>query len=119
MDWRRPRRAGRASRRRFQGIEEILRQLPGTDEAALLAVADSFRGSEGQKRFEMLFERLQDEVRAMATGAAEAGASADIDRWARAWETLNALPRDAEAVNLDRADAFFTAIGRLRDAARA
>ncbi len=99
--------------------QEILRQLPGADEAALLAVADSFRGAEGQKRFEMLFERLQDEVRALATGAAEAGASAGIDRWARAWEALNALPRDVEAVNLDRADAFFTAIGRLREAARA
>jgi len=42
----------------------------------------------------------------------------DQHRWARAWESLIALPRDAEAVNLDRADAFFTAIGRLRQAAR-
>jgi DNA polymerase-3 subunit delta' len=99
--------------------QEILRQLPGADDAALLAVADSFRGGEGQKRFEMLFERLQDEVRAMATAAAEAGASGDTDRWARAWETLSALPRDVEAVNLDRADAFFTAVGRLREATRA
>lgn len=96
---------------------EILRQLPAVDEAALLAVADSFRGAEGQKRFEMLFDRLQDEVRAMAAGAAEAGASAEVDRWARAWQTLTVIPRDVEAVNLDRADAFFTAIGRLRDAA--
>ena len=82
-------------------------------------LADSFRGAEGQKRFEMLFDRLQDQVRTMATGAAEAGASAEIERWALAWESLVALPRDAEAVNLDRADAFFTAIGRLRKAARA
>jgi len=28
------------------------------------------------------------------------------------------MPREVEAVNLDRADAFFTVIGRLRDAAR-
>jgi DNA polymerase-3 subunit delta' len=97
---------------------EILRQLPATDDAALLAVADSFRGAEGQKRFEMLFDRLQDEVMVMAAKAAEAGTSAMVDRWARAWETLQALPRDVEAVNLDRADAFFTAIGRLRQAAR-
>jgi DNA polymerase-3 subunit delta' len=97
---------------------EILTRLPGADDAALLAVADSFRGAEGQKRFEMLFDRLQEQVRAMATQAAEEGASAEIDRWARAWETLVALPREAEAVNLDRADAFFTAIGRLRQAAR-
>ncbi|MEI9890663.1 MAG: DNA polymerase III subunit delta' [Caulobacteraceae bacterium] len=99
--------------------QEILRRLPGADDAALLAVADSFRGAEGQKRFEMLFERLLDQVQALASRAAEAGASAEVDRWARAWETLSVLPRDVEAVNLDRADAFFTAIGRLRQAARA
>jgi DNA polymerase-3 subunit delta' len=98
---------------------DILRQLPAVDEAALLAVADSFRGAEGQKRFEMLFDRLQDQVRGLAAGAAEAGASAEVDRWARAWETLSVIPRDVEAVNLDRSDAFFTAIGRLRQAARA
>jgi DNA polymerase-3 subunit delta' len=98
---------------------EILTRLPDADEAALLAVADSFRGAEGQKRFELLFDRLQEQVRAMATRAAEEGPSADTDRWARAWDSLISLPREAEAVNLDRADAFFTAIGRLRQAARA
>ncbi|MGZ3367765.1 MAG: DNA polymerase III subunit delta' [Caulobacteraceae bacterium] len=98
---------------------EILTRLPATDDAALLAVADSFRGAEGQKRFEMLFDRLQEQARAMATRAAEEGPSSEIERWARAWDSLVALPRDAEAVNLDRADAFFTAIGRLRQAARA
>jgi DNA polymerase-3 subunit delta' len=98
---------------------EILTRLPGADDAALLAIADSFRGAEGQKRFEMLFDRLADQVRTMATAATEEGPSAEIDRWARAWESLITLPRDAEAVNLDRADAFFTAIGRLRQAARA
>ena len=98
---------------------EILTRLPGADEAALLAVADGFRGAEGQKRFEMLFDRLQEQVRVMATRAAEEGTSAEVDRWARAWETLIALPIQSEAVNLDRADAFFTAIGRLRQAARA
>jgi DNA polymerase-3 subunit delta' len=98
---------------------EILVRLPDADEAALLAVADSFRGADGARRFEMLFDRLQDQVRAMATRAAEEGASREIDRWAGAWESLIALPREAEAVNLDRTDAFFTAIGRLRKAARA
>jgi DNA polymerase-3 subunit delta' len=98
---------------------EILSRLPDVDDAALLAVADSFRGAEGGKRFEMLFDRLAEQVHAMATRTAEAGPSPDIDRWARAWESLTALPRDVEAVNLDRADAFFSAIGRLRGAARA
>jgi len=98
---------------------EILTRLPGADEAALLAVADSFRGAEGARRFELLFDRLQDHVRSLATHAAEEGASAETERWAQAWDSLIVLPRDAEAVNLDRADAFFTAIGRLRAAARA
>jgi DNA polymerase-3 subunit delta' len=98
---------------------EILRALPDADEAALLAVADSFRGAEGQKRFDLLFERLADQVHQMAMAAAGEGPSAEIERWARAWETLTNLPREVEGINLDRADAFFTAIGRLRQAARA
>ena len=94
----------------------------GADEAALLALADSFRGAEGQKRFEMLFDRLQDQVRELTVRQAEEGgspAAGGLDRWAAAWEELSALPPRAEAVNLDRADVFFTAIRRLRQAARA
>ncbi len=97
---------------------EILSRLPDADDSALLAVADSFRGTEGQKRFDVLLERMADQVHGMAVRASEEGASAEIDRWARAWEGLATLPREVEAVNLDRADAFFTAIGRLRQAAR-
>lgn len=96
---------------------EILARLPGDDAAALLAVADSFRGAEGQKRFDILFDRLADQVRALAIASAAGGPTPTVERWARAWESLTTLPREAEAVNLDRADAFFTAIGRLREAA--
>ena len=102
-----------------QVAHEILTRLPDVDDAAMLAVADGFRGAEGQKRFEVLFERLADRVHGMAARAAQDGVTGGIDRWARAWDSLVALPREAEAVNLDRADAFFTAIGRLREAARA
>ena len=42
-----------------------------------------------------------------------------LDRWASAWETLQRLPSEVEALNLDRADALFTALTELRDAARA
>jgi DNA polymerase-3 subunit delta' len=86
----------------------------------LLAAADSFRGAEGQKRFELLFERLADRIREMAIRSAESeGPSANIERWARAWSQIEAAPGEAEAVNLDRADMLFTAIGQLRAAARA
>ncbi len=98
---------------------EILSRLPQTDEAALLALADSFRGTEGQKRFELLFERMSDQIRDMAVRAAQAERpSAEIEQWAQAWEQIEAAPSEAEAVNLDRADVLFTAIGRLRAAAR-
>lgn len=95
---------------------ELLSALPQTDEAALLHLADSFRGAEGQARFELLFERLADQVHAMATQGADGSRS--LDRWAEAWESLVALPREAEALNLDRADAFFSTIAKLRQAAR-
>jgi DNA polymerase-3 subunit delta' len=42
-----------------------------------------------------------------------------LDRWAQAWETLQRLPREVEALNLDRTDALFAALTELRRAARA
>ena len=54
---------------------QILSRLPDTDDAALLALADSFRGAEGQKRFELLFQRLADQVREMAVRTVESGES--------------------------------------------
>ncbi|HYG27079.1 MAG TPA: DNA polymerase III subunit delta' [Caulobacteraceae bacterium] len=98
---------------------EILRGLPRTDDAALLALADKFRGAEGQQRFELLFARLAEQVHAMATSQALAGEGSGLDRWARAWEVLSRLPAEAEALNLDRADAFFTVMRELKAAAAA
>ncbi|HWA63025.1 MAG TPA: DNA polymerase III subunit delta', partial [Caulobacteraceae bacterium] len=84
--------------------------------AAMLALADRFRGAEGQARFELLFDRLADLVRDMAAGQALEGVGEprDLDRWAEAHEMLTLMPREAEALNLDRADSFFTALTRLR-----
>ena len=97
-----------------QAAHDILRRLPKTDDAAMQALADGFRGPAGQARFELLFDRLADRVRQEATAAALEGEGAPRDRWAEAWEMLAGLPRDVAAVNLDRADAFFTALSRLR-----
>ena len=41
-----------------------------------------------------------------------------LDRWSSVWERLSALPGEAEAVNLDRVDIFWTTIADLRAAAR-
>ena len=97
---------------------EILRSLPAIDEAALLALSDTFRGGEGAARFELLFERLADQVHAMTTRLATSGASPAVDRWAAVWDRLSRWPGEAEAINLDRADVFWSAISDLRAAAR-
>jgi DNA polymerase-3 subunit delta' len=98
---------------------EILRTLPRLDDGAMLALADSFRGPEGQGRFNLLIERIMDQIRAMAVGQATAGGGVGLDRWVQAWERLSVLPDQTEGLNLDRADAFWTAMRELRAAARA
>lgn len=98
---------------------EILRNLPRLDEATLLHLADGFRGAEGQARFDLLFDRLAAQVRSMAVGQAMSGTGEGLDRWVLAWERLRVLPDQAEGLNLDRADAFWTAMRELRAAAAA
>jgi DNA polymerase-3 subunit delta' len=98
--------------------KELLRELPKVDEALALALADRFRGAEGPMQFNLLFERLSERIHAQSLARAHEGRGG-LDRWAQAWETLQRLPRDVDAVNLDRTDALFTALSELRDAARA
>ncbi|WP_425415032.1 DNA polymerase III subunit delta' [Phenylobacterium immobile] len=95
---------------------ELLAGLPGVDAAAALALADRFRGPEGQAQFNLLFERLAERAHAFALNRIEAGVGG-LDGWAQAWETLQRLPREVEGLNLDRADALFTALVDLRRAA--
>jgi DNA polymerase-3 subunit delta' len=97
---------------------DILHALPQVDESLALALADKFRGGEGAQQFSLLFERLAERVHGFAVTRAGEG-QGRLDRWAQAWETLTRLPREAEGLNLDRADALFTALSELRDAARA
>jgi DNA polymerase-3 subunit delta' len=95
----------------------LIDDLPQMNEAMALSLADRFKGGEGQAQFNLLFDRLSDRVRAMITHRAAEGIGA-LDRWAQAWETLQRLPREVEALNLDRTDALFTALLELRQAAR-
>jgi DNA polymerase-3 subunit delta' len=92
--------------------------LPRIDEAMALSLADRFRGGEGQAQFNLLFDRLGERVHGFAAERAGQGIGG-LDRWAAAWETLQRLSREVEALNLDRTDALFTALGELRQAARA
>ena len=90
--------------------ETTIAKLPATDDAAMLALAESFRGAAGQERFGLFFDRLADHAHAMAV-------ERNSPSLARVWTDLIDLPRHAEAVNLDRADVLFTALSRLRAAA--
>jgi DNA polymerase-3 subunit delta' len=96
----------------------LLADLPRLDEAYALSLADRFRGGEGQVQFNLLFERLAERVHAQTALRAGEGAHG-LDRWAQAWETLQRLPREVEALNLDRTDALFAALTELRQAAQA
>jgi DNA polymerase-3 subunit delta' len=98
---------------------ELLRQLPQSDEAALLALAGEFRGQEGARRFELLFERLAEHVKTMVEETAGKDGAGRPEPWLDAWDQLVNLPGEAEGLNLDRQDAFWTAVGALREAARA
>jgi DNA polymerase III subunit delta' len=96
---------------------DLLAALPRPDEAAMIAIAESFRpgGGTGAARFELFFERLADQVHAMVVcRAAEPEAFGALERWAQMWEELIELPRQAEAVNLDRPEIFHAALSRLK-----
>lgn len=90
--------------------------LAGADPAALLHLADSFRGAEGAHRFSMLFQRLAAGAANRARDQAMAGEGGEA--WAKVWESLLRLPAEAEALNLDRADVLFTAVREIAAARR-
>jgi len=96
---------------------DLLSELPRIDESRALSIAEKFRGGEGPAQFALLFDRLAERVHAMTVDQASQGFGR-LDPWAQAWETLQRLPREVEALNLDRADALFTALSELRQAAR-
>lgn len=101
-----------------EAAQAILAELPRLDQSLALTLADRFRGGGGAVQFNLLFERLAERVHAQTVRGAAQG-TGGLDRWAEAWETLQRLPREVEALNLDRADALFTALNELRQAAQA
>lgn len=93
---------------------EILLSLPKIDYGAMTRLTDTFRGAEGQERFRLLIDRLAARAHTIAADRALDGRTGGLDRWAQAWERLVTLPDEAEALNLDRADALWTALGELK-----
>ena len=95
----------------------LLQGLPELDRPLALSLTDRFRGGEGARSFALLTERLAARVHDLVLRRAEEGIGG-LDAWAEAWSTLDRLPREVEALNLDRAEALFTALADLRAAAR-
>ena len=112
-----PGRAWRLAAAGALALDAAARELiaaPGRDPASELAMAESFRGAAGAERFAILMTRLAAQVREKATGRALAGEGEGLDALAETHALLVELAARTEAVNLDRADAFYTALERLK-----
>ncbi|MEJ0065901.1 MAG: DNA polymerase III subunit delta' [Caulobacteraceae bacterium] len=94
-----------------KAAREIVGMLPKIDNAAALHMADGFRGPAGAERFGLALDRIAAALHERAAAAALDGRISD--RWAEAWAMLSDLPGEVDGINLDRGDAFFTALGRL------
>jgi DNA polymerase III subunit delta' len=95
-----------------EAARQLVSRLPVIDTSAAQHMADGFRGPEGAQRFALAIDRIAAVLHERATAAALDGRGA-FDRWAEAWEMLSDLPGEVDGINLDRGDAFFTALGRL------
>lgn len=84
---------------------------PSVDRAEQLAMADTFRGGEGQAKFDMVLDRL---MAAVKTRAVQEGGGQGA-RWAELWTRLSELPDRTAGLNMDRGDALQ---GALADLAR-
>jgi DNA polymerase-3 subunit delta' len=87
---------------------------PAVDRAEALAVADRFRGPEGQDRFETLMDRLSAAVKLRALEEGGQGSGNGGARWAELWSRLSELPDRTAAINLDRGDVLAGALADLQ-----
>ncbi|MBE7219447.1 MAG: DNA polymerase III subunit delta' [Caulobacteraceae bacterium] len=97
--------------------EALVADLARPDDGRLLKLAEGFRGGEGADRFAALMGAVADVLRTRAQSAAAEGA-AGAAAWSEAWRRAARAPAETEAVNLDRADSFWSVVGALRAAAR-
>jgi DNA polymerase-3 subunit delta' len=95
-----------------QAARALVARLPAIDQSAALHMADGFRGAEGAQRFALAMDRIAAALHDEAAAAALEGRGA-LDRQAEAWSLVSDAPGEADAINLDRADVFFTALRRL------
>ena len=98
-----------------QMAHDIVADASSIPAAALMSLAESFRGGEGAERFSLLLNRLGDAVRMRAATAEGASAT----RWAELWSRLTGVTGRVEGLNLDRTDAFWSTITDIAATARA
>ena len=94
-------------------LDDMARALvegEGPSEAELLHIADRFRGRDGQARFELFLQRLGEAVRGRVVG----GRAAAVEPWTALWDKLSNAPGEADALNLDRADVFWSLLAELK-----
>lgn len=96
-------------------VTALLDPAAQADPARLTALADTFRGAEGGQRLNQLLRRLCDVIadRSRRQSAYDASTAS---RWAEVWRKLSLLPDEAEGLNLDRNDVFWTAMSEIRAA---
>jgi len=87
---------------------------PTVNRAEAMAVADRFRGAEGQERFETLMDRLIAAVKVRALEEGAQGMRNGGARWAELWSRLSELPDRTAAINLDRGDVLAGALADLQ-----
>jgi DNA polymerase-3 subunit delta' len=101
-----------------RAASELLRSLPRPDESALLAMAGTLRGQGSQERFELLCNSLSEHVKVMLEDTIGQDGAGPPGPWLDVWDMLTSLPSEAEGINLDRQDAFWTFVAALKHAAR-
>jgi DNA polymerase-3 subunit delta' len=98
-----------------QKVVDLLEKLPNTDPRALHALGEAIGGTEPQT-----LRTFSDIVNGWLTERLRAGAreTAQLARFANAWERVNGAVRDADTYNLDRKPLVFAVFGLLAEAAR-
>lgn len=108
-----PGRALRLAHSEVLTLDDLARDLVDSDapsDAELLHIADRFRGKEGQERFALFLERLAEAIRARVVE----GRAAAVEPWSNLWDKVSNAPAEADAINLDRADVFWSLVAELK-----
>ena len=94
---------------------DLLERLPDLNATALHALGDALAGTEPQR-----LHAVMDTINAWLAQRLDGSPAelARLEKFAEAWERINAAARDAETYNLERKPLMFSVFGVLAEAAR-